>query len=85
MSLSLRLEALLSHPNALAAAAVVLSIVTRAWYGKRKRVWQGKAPMVSHLIPWVGSAFELAADPDAFFDRARCGPPGISFSTGLRD
>ena len=71
MTLGLQLEALWSRPKTLAAAAVVLAVVVQAWYDKRKRALQGSAPMVSYLIPWVGSALEVAADPDAFFDRAR--------------
>ena len=27
--------------------------------------------MVSHLIPWVGSALEIGSDPDGFFERAQ--------------
>jgi hypothetical protein len=71
MSFGLQLEILWSYPSFLAAGAVVLAVVTQAWYEKRKRALEGRAPMVSHLIPWVGSALEVAADPDAFFDRAR--------------
>lgn len=77
MSLGLQLGTLWSSPNFLAAVAVLLVIVCQTWHEKRKRVLQGKAPMVSHLIPWVGSAFEVAKDPDAFFERARWVTPDI--------
>ena len=59
------------HPKLLAAGAVVLAIVVQNLYEKRKRVLEGRAPMVSHLIPWVGSALEIRGDPDAFFNRAQ--------------
>lgn len=67
----LGLEILWSHPSFLVAGAVALAFVTQTWYERRKRASEGRAPMVSYLIPWVGSTFELAADPDAFFHRAQ--------------
>jgi hypothetical protein len=71
MSLDLQLQALLSNPKILAAGAVGLAIVAQTLYEKRKRVSEGRAPMVSHLIPWVGSALEMGGDPDAFFNRTQ--------------
>lgn len=71
MSLGLKPEVLWSYPKFLAVGTVALAFVTHTWYEKRKRVLQGRAPMVSYFIPWVGSALEVAKDPDAFFDRAR--------------
>lgn len=49
-------------------ASVLLLIVARAVY-KRNRI-TGLPPVVSHLVPWVGSAIELGKDPDGFFKRA---------------
>ncbi|KAF9646393.1 cytochrome P450 [Thelephora ganbajun] len=66
-----QLQTLWSNPNFLAAGAVVLVILVQSLYEKRKRVSEGRAPMVSHLIPWVGSALEIGGDPDAFFNRAQ--------------
>ena len=71
MSLDLEFRALWSNSMLLAAGAVVLAIVAQTSYEKRKRVSEGRAPMVSHLIPWVGSALEIGGDPDAFFSRAQ--------------
>ena len=71
MSLDLQLQVLWSNPKLLAAGAVVLAIVAQTLYEKRKRVSEGRAPMVSHLIPWVGSALEIGGDPDAFFNHAQ--------------
>jgi hypothetical protein len=59
------------NPILLAAGAVVLAIVAQALYERRKRVSEGRAPMVSHFVPWVGSALEIGGDPDAFFNRAQ--------------
>ena len=53
------------------SGAIVLAIIVHALYEKQKRVWEGRPPIVSHLIPWVGSALEIGRGPDAFFDRAR--------------
>ena len=71
MSLDVQLQVLWNNPKLLAAGAVVLAIVAQSLYEKRKRVWEGKTPIVSHLIPWVGSALEIGGDPDGFFDRAQ--------------
>jgi len=71
MSLGLQLQALWASPKLLAAGAVVLTVVARNLYEKRKRVTEGRAPMVSHIIPWVGSGLEIGRDPDAFFVRAQ--------------
>ena len=69
---NLRLDStLLSLPKSLVAGALALVIVAQAFYKKQKWVSKGRAPMVSYLIPWVGSALDIARDPDAFFDRAR--------------
>lgn len=71
MSLGLQLQVFWSNPSVLAAVAIVVAVVTKTLHAKRKQVLEGRPPMVSHLIPWVGSALDVAADPDAFFDRAR--------------
>lgn len=71
MSLGLQLGVLCSDPKYLAAGAITLAILVQALYEKRKRTSEGRAPMVSHLIPWVGSALEIGGDPDAFFNRAQ--------------
>lgn len=71
MPLGPQLEALWSHPKLLAAGIVALAILAQALHEKRKRRSEGRAPMVSHLIPWVGSALEVGGDPDAFFERAQ--------------
>jgi len=71
MSLELQLQALWASPKLLAAGAVVLTIAARTLYEKRKRVSEGRAPMVSYLVPWVGSGLEIGRDPDAFFVRAQ--------------
>ena len=71
MLLDPQLQTLWASPKLLAAGAVVLTIAARILYEKRKRVSEGRAPMVSHLIPWVGSGLEIGRDPDAFFVRAQ--------------
>jgi len=71
MSLDLQLQVLWFNPKLLAAGAVVLAIVAQTLYEKRKRASESRAPMVSHLVPWVGSALEMGGDPDAFFNRAQ--------------
>jgi len=71
MSLDLQLQVLWSNPKLLAAGAVVLAVAAQILYEKRKRVSEGRAPLVSHLIPWVGSALEIGGDPDTFFNHAR--------------
>jgi hypothetical protein len=72
MSLAPQLEVLWSNPKVLTVGVVVLAIVAQSLYEKRKRGLEGRAPMVSHLVPWVGSALEIGGDPDAFFNRAQC-------------
>lgn len=67
----IQLEALWSNQKFLAAGLVLLATVAQTLYGKRKRAAERRAPMVSHLIPWVGSALEIGGDPDAFFVRAQ--------------
>lgn len=49
-------------------ASVLLLTIARAVY-KRNRV-TGLPPVVSYLVPWVGSAIELGKNPDQFFKRA---------------
>ena len=72
MSLGLQLGVLCSDPKYLAAGAITLAILVQALYEKRKRTKsEGRAPMVSYLIPWVGSALDIGRDPDDFFDRAQ--------------
>ena len=71
MPLDFQLEALWSSPKVLTAGVVVLAIIAQSLYEKRKRASEGRAPMVSHLAPWVGSALEIGGDPDAFFVRAQ--------------
>ena len=53
------------------SGAIVLAIIAYTLYEKRKRMREGRTPMVSYLIPWVGSALEIGRGPDAFFDRAQ--------------
>lgn len=71
MTSDLQLQVLWNNPKLLAAGAIVLAVVAQSLYEKRKRVWEGRSPMVSHLIPWVGSALEIGSDPDGFFERAQ--------------
>ena len=71
MSLTLQPGLLLTYKKPFAALVVTLLVAARTLYDKRKRALEGRAPMVPHLIPWVGSGLELGKDPDAFFDRAR--------------
>lgn len=75
MSFDFQTRALTSNPRlpaaGIAVLAVVLTVVAQSLYERRKRVGEGRSPMVSHLIPWVGSALEIGGDPDTFFDRAR--------------
>lgn len=49
-------------------ASVLLLVIARAVY-KRDRT-TGRPPVVSYLVPWVGSAIDLGKSPDAFFKRA---------------
>ena len=49
-------------------ASVLLLVLARTVY-KRNRV-TGRPPVVSYIIPWVGSAIDLGKSPDAFFQRA---------------
>jgi len=71
MSLDLQLRAQWYNPILLAAGAVALAVVAQTLFERRKRVSEGRAPMVSHFIPWVGSALEIGGDPDAFFNHAQ--------------
>jgi hypothetical protein len=50
------------------AASVLLFIIARALYGKDRTT--RRPPVVSYVVPWVGSAIELGKNPDAFFKRA---------------
>ena len=52
------------------AASVLLLVVARTVY-KKNQITR-RPPVVSHLIPWVGSALDLGKSPDAFFRRAMC-------------
>ena len=49
-------------------ASILLLVVARAVY-KKNRI-TGLPPVVSYLVPWVGSALDLGKDPDGFFERA---------------
>jgi len=71
MPLHVQLQALWSYPKLFAATVAILTIFARTLYEKRKRESEGRAPMVSHLIPWVGSALDIGRDPDAFLSRAQ--------------
>ena len=71
MSLESPHQTLWPYPKLVAAGVAVLVIAVHTLYEKRKRVSEGRAPMVSHLIPWVGSALEIGGDPDTFFKRAQ--------------
>ena len=71
MSLDVKLQAQWYDQRILAAVVVALAIVAQTLYERRKRVSEGRAPMVSHLIPWVGSALEIGGNPDRFFSRAQ--------------
>ena len=71
MQLDVKLQAQWDNRKLLAAVLAALAIVAQTLYMRRKRVSEGRAPMVSHLIPWVGSALEIGGDPDAFFSRAQ--------------
>ena len=71
MSLDVTFQAQWGNQKLLAAVLVALAIVAQTLYKRRKRVSEGRAPMVSYLIPWVGSALEIGGDPDAFFSRAQ--------------
>ena len=71
MSLDLPFRAQWYNPMLLAAGVVALAIVAQTLSERRKRVSEGRVPMVSHFIPWVGCALELGGDPDAFFSRAQ--------------
>jgi hypothetical protein len=39
-------------------------------------------PTVFYFIPWVGSAWDIGQDPDAFFARAMCALSHFSASYG---
>lgn len=71
MPLGLQLEVLWASPKLLAAGVVMLAVAIQTLYEKHRRASEGRAPLVSHLIPWVGSALEIGGDPDAFFKRAQ--------------
>jgi hypothetical protein len=71
MPLDLQLQALWSNPKLLTVGTVILTIVAQALHERWKRASEGRAPMVSHFIPWVGSALEIGGDPDAFFNRVQ--------------
>lgn len=49
-------------------ASVLLFVIAKVVYKKNRNV--GRPPVVSYLVPWVGSAIDLGKSPDAFFRRA---------------
>ena len=49
-------------------ASVLLLVIARAVYKKSQVT--ARPPVVSYVVPWVGSAIELGKSPDAFFKRA---------------
>jgi hypothetical protein len=51
-------------------ASILLLVVARTVYKKTQIT--GRPPVVSYLVPWVGSALDLGKNPDAFFRRAMC-------------
>ncbi|KAF9646730.1 cytochrome P450 [Thelephora ganbajun] len=71
MSLDVQLQALWPNPELFFTGLAVLTIILQSFYEKRKRVSESRAPMVSHPIPWVGSALEIGRNPDTFFNRAQ--------------
>ena len=48
--------------------SVLLLVIVRTVYKKTQIT--GRPPVVSYVVPWVGSAFDLGKNPDAFFRRA---------------
>ena len=50
------------------ATTVLLLIIARAAYKRNQII--GRPPMVSYVIPWVGSAIDIGKNPDAFFEWA---------------
>ena len=50
------------------ATTVLLLIIARVAYKRNQII--GRPPMVSYVIPWVGSAIDIGKNPDAFFERA---------------
>ena len=54
------------------AIAISLSLLVIARAAYRKTQTTGRPPVVSYIVPWVGSAIELGKSPDAFFERAMC-------------
>ena len=70
VSLIVQLRVLWSNPKLL-AGGVLVAIFAQTLYKKRKRAWEGRAPIVSYFLPWVGSGLEIRRDPDGFFSRAQ--------------
>ncbi|KAF9646735.1 cytochrome P450 [Thelephora ganbajun] len=71
MSLDIQLQALWSSPKLFFTGLAALTIILQTFYEKRKRVSESRAPMVSYLILWVGSALEIGRNLDTFFNRAQ--------------
>ena len=80
MSLDLQLQVLWNNPKLSVAGVVVLSIIAQTLYTKWKRAWEGRVPMVSYFIPWIGSGLEIGRNPNAFFNRTK-----YAFQRSTRD
>ncbi|KAH7334577.1 cytochrome P450 [Rhizoctonia solani] len=62
-----------SRSDSVRAVSLLLSsgILLYLWRSRsQKRLIEGRPPIVSHWIPWLGSALQVQRDPDALFWRA---------------
>jgi len=53
---------------ALGAAAALVPLIWGSFWLSTGRKHRSGAPSVPYSIPWLGSALELAKDPDGFMD-----------------
>lgn len=55
------------EPKVIVASAL-LFVIAQAVYKRNQAT--GRPPVVSYVVPWVGSAIDLGKSPDRFFQRA---------------
>lgn len=60
----------MSLPVALGLTSVFLALIHRTLTTWRNQNRVGKPPVISYFVPWFGSIFSIAINPDQFFERS---------------